>query len=138
MTCCSDGQEVTYAGLGAPRSTFIANNTQEPPNPAGAPAGIAWYTVDQTNAAGRVIAYTVTENAQPPMSDRERIGLAEGLGLPDDARMADIESNTLNSDTCIVWRSHGLKLMVGMAYAAITTTTGTETADARAEPSPSC
>jgi len=138
MTCCSGGKPVVYAGLGAPAPTFTANNEQAPPNPAGAPTGIAWYTVDSTTAAGRVTAYTVTENAQPAMTDRERMGLAEGLGLPDDAQMYDGLSDRYNNDTCIVWQSRKLQQMVGMKFAAITTIPGTNTADSRAEPTPSC
>jgi hypothetical protein len=91
------------------------------------------YTVMDTNSGGRVTSCEVTETAQPPMSSRERMSLTLGIYLPDDATCA-----SLNTDTCIVRRSRKLKQLIGLEYAAATTTTGTTTADIRAEPSPAC
>lgn len=122
-----------YTGLGVQRSAFEAANTQAPPNPAAAPPGLAWYTVMGTDSGGRVTSSQMTENAQPAMDDRTRLGLVSGVLLPDDAT----ETN-LNTDTCIVWRSPKLKGLIGMEYAAATTTTGTTTADMRPETSPAC
>jgi hypothetical protein len=122
-----------YAGLGAAKSTFEASNAQAPPNPAGAPAGLAWYTVVATDSSGRVIAFEMQENAKPSMGNRERMALTSGTLLPDDAT-----ETSLNSNTCIVWKSAELKRLTGLEYAAATTATGTTTARMRAKRSPSC
>jgi hypothetical protein len=122
-----------YAGLGSLKPTFVKKNEQAPPNPAGAPAGLAWYTVEQTDPQGHVVAYQMTENAQPPMSDRERLALTLGLMLPSDAHQT-----SLNGNTCEVWESQTLKRITGSAYAAATTTSGTSMADMRVESSPAC
>ena len=57
-----------------------------------------------------MLAYEVTENAQPAMGSRLRLSLVIGLMLPDDARQT-----SLNGDTCEVWKSAKLKLMTGRA-----------------------
>jgi hypothetical protein len=132
-TPTNSGVSPDYAGLGSQRSAFEGANAQAPPNPAGAPAGLAWYTVQSTDSSGRVNSFEMTENAKPAMDDRTRLGLVEGILLPDDATQT-----SLNSDTCDVWKSRKLKRLIGMEYAAATTTTGTTTADMRAESSPAC
>jgi hypothetical protein len=137
--CCSGGQLQPYAGLGSPRHTYVANNTQAPPNPAGAPEGIAWYQVLDTNSAGRVTAAQVTIKASPPMGDRERMALLLGEGLPDDAREADGGTNeAVNNNTCEVWESRKLKTLTGDRYAKVTTETGTATASITLEPTATC
>ena len=122
-----------YTGLGSPKSVFEAGNEQAPPNPAGATAGLAWYTVLSTNAAGRVTAFDTDENVQPPWGDRDRIDQTAGILLP-----ADAIETSLNGNACDVWKSPTLRRLIGMEYAAATTTTGTTTADMRAEVSPAC
>jgi hypothetical protein len=73
------------------------------------------------------------ENTQPPMGSRERVVLLSGNLLPDDAT----ETN-LNTDSCIVWKSAKLKELIGVAYAAGTTTPGATSAEMRAETTPVC
>jgi hypothetical protein len=119
-----------YGGLGAKVAAFYASNPRGSGTP---PLGVAYYHVDQTRG-GRVIAYHVQINAKPPFSNRERIaGLLDGINLPLDAR-----TTRINRNTCIVWRSATLKRLIGMAYAAGTTQTGTTTAKMRAERTPHC
>jgi hypothetical protein len=138
-SCCTSGQPQVYAGLGAAKPTYVANNTQTPPNPAGAPYGIAWYQIAATSPSGHVIAAEVTVKATPPMSDRERMALLLGEGLPDDARQAHGGTDeAVNNDHCEVWQSRKLKALTRDSYAKVTTVTGTPTADITAEPSPTC
>lgn len=122
-----------YSGLGALERVFIANNAQEPPNLSGAPAGLAWYTVTQTDAKRRVIAYQIGENAVPAMDSRTRLSLGAGIYLPTDAT-----ETQLNSDTCLVYKSSTLRRLIGYEYAALTATPGTRTANVRAEQTPQC
>ncbi len=122
-----------YAGLGARRSVFEANNPQAPPNPSGAPPGLAWYVVSSTDSRGRVIGYEMFETARPAMGDRERVALVAGIMLPDDATQTN-----LNSDTCAVWRSRTLRRLIGTPYARGTTTTGDTSAQMQAVTTPTC
>jgi hypothetical protein len=112
---------------------FIRKYEQAPPNPTGVPRGLVWYTVTETDRKGHVLAYEMTENASPPMGDRLRLALTQGIALPEDK-----QATSLNSDTCIVVKSATLKRLTGDAYAASTTATGTTTADIRVENSPAC
>jgi hypothetical protein len=118
-----------YGGLGATKSAFYAQNPhgKSPPR-----LGVAYYTVDRIRA-GRVVAFHVEINAKPRFSNRERVTLLAGINLPIDAT-----ETSINRNTCIVWRSAKLKKLIGMAYAAGTTRSGTTTAHMRAERSPRC
>lgn len=137
--CCPSGQLQLYAGLGSPKHTYVANNTQPPPNPAGAPEGIVWYQVLDTNPPGHVTTAQVTVKASPPMSDRERMALLLGTGLPDDAQEADGGTNeAVNNNTCEVWTSGKLNALTGDRYARVTTHTGTATATVTIEPTATC
>lgn len=122
-----------YYGLGVPKSLYVKKNEQAPPNPAGAPAGLAWYTVTSTGRRGRVTAVQMTENFQPNAGDRERVTLMLGIGVP-----ADSQETNLNNDRCLVIQSNTLKRLTGFGYAAATTVTGTRTAGIRAESTPAC
>jgi len=125
----SASSSTAYGGLGAKVAAFYAQNTHGP----GAPGlGSAYYKVDKT-LHGRVVAYHVTTNFRPRASNRDRIVLLGGIDLPIDAAEAN-----LNSNTCLVWHSNTLKRLIGMAYAAATTRSGTTTAQMRAERTPRC
>ncbi len=126
----STGSTSGYSGIGAPAAAF---NAQHPHGQSPPPLGVAYYTVDAKNAAGRVTAFEVENNSRPPDSDRERLGLLSGVSLPDDATETD-----LNGDTCLVWRSAKLKKLIGLEYAAATTTTGAKTAQMTAKSTPRC
>ena len=84
-----------YSGFGKRRG-HLQIKPQRPPDPSAVP-GLAWYTVTDTDSNYRVTAYTVTENAKPAMSNRERLVLTQGIYLPSDARQSGP-----NTDTCIV------------------------------------
>jgi hypothetical protein len=121
----------SYAGLGATSAAFVAgHDTTAPAQPT---PGIAVYTVDATNSAGRVTAYEVEIPATPPFTNRERVVLLDGIDLP-----ADAVGTNLNTNTCIVWRSATLKKLIGFEYAQGTTVTGTTTAQMQAISSPHC
>jgi hypothetical protein len=123
-----------FAGLGGTKRAFLAGNPHlAPPNLAGAPAGLTWYTVDATNAAGRVTAFHATENAKPAMGDADRLSLVAGILLP--GPPAQVVHQTA---TCVVYRDGALKRLIGMEYAAATTTTDTTTAYIQAESGPVC
>lgn len=123
------GTHSRYGGLGATRAAFY---TQNPHGKSPPPLGVAYYTVDSTSA-GRVVAFHVEINARPRFSSRERVVLLGGINLPLDATITSI-----NKNTCIVWRSKTLMRLIGIAYAAGTTTPGSVTAHMRAERSPHC
>ncbi len=126
----SAGATSGYSGLGVPAAAF---NAQHPHGQSSPPLGVAYYTIDAKDAAGRVTAFEVETNSRPPDSDRERLGLLSGVSLPDDATETD-----LNGDTCLVWRSVKLKKLIGLEYASATTTTGTRTAQMTARSTPRC
>lgn len=128
-SAASASSSAKYGGLGATKSAFYAQNPYGKPPP---PLGVAYYTIDRTSA-GRVIAYHVQINAKPRFANRERLALLAGINLPIDATPTHI-----NRSACIVWRSAKLKQLIGMAYAAGTTQTGTTTAEMRAERTPHC
>jgi hypothetical protein len=118
-----------YGGLGATVAAFYAGN----PHGSGTPyVGDAYYHVVATRN-GRVIAYSVVSNFKPPAGERDRITLLGGIDLPEDA----VETN-LNSNTCLVWRSRQLSKLIGMQYAAATTTPYSDSATMRAESKPHC
>jgi hypothetical protein len=119
-----------YGGLGATVSAFYAQHTHGLSSPP--PAGAANFTITAQNAAGRVTAFEVEITAIPPMSNRERLALVSG------SEPNDVTGTNLNNNTCIVDRSLTLKRLTGDEYAALTTTTGTDTADMRAEATPHC
>jgi len=118
-----------YAGLGAAVRVFYAWNAHGQGMPA---AGVAYYRVTRT-VRGRVTAYRARINAQPPSSALDRIELVASSDLP-----ADAVETSLNTAYCVVWESQRLKALIGMAYAAATTTPDTTVAKIRAEPSPGC
>jgi hypothetical protein len=118
-----------YGGLGSTVSAFYAENPHGTSFP---PLGVAYYSVMRTSK-GRVVAYQVEINAQPPDSSRERLALTGGTGLP-----ADATQTQLNNNTCIVWKSKTLFKLIGMAYAAATTSPGSDSAQMRAERKPRC
>jgi hypothetical protein len=122
----------SYTGLGSRSAAFTSQHPDEPPNPS-AVHGLDWFTILVTNAQGRVTAFRMDENAEPPEESRERISFARGSDLPSDAEI--VEPNT---DTCIVWRSPTLRKLVGEQYAVATTVEGETSAELRAESSPSC
>ena len=119
-----------YGGLGATVRAFYSHN----PHGSGRPGiGIAYYKVKATQR-GRVTAYQVTTNFKPPPSARERIVLLDGIDLPSDAR-----ETKLNGTYCVVWRSRKLGKLIGMQYAAGTTSRFDKTtAHMRAERRPHC
>ncbi|HEY1690052.1 MAG TPA: hypothetical protein VGF95_14450 [Solirubrobacteraceae bacterium] len=101
-----------YAGLGATRAAFDAgNNVSEPANPAAAP-GVFWYTVLETDAAHRVVAYRVSGVTEPPMSARAWLTLGGGTMLPG-PYVAPIRT----SRNCYVWRDKALQRLTGDSYA---------------------
>jgi hypothetical protein len=119
-----------YGGLGATVQEFYASNPHGPGTP---PLGLVYYRVD-AKKRGRVTAYDVLINARPPYSARERVAFMDGINLPTDAR----ETN-LNGTYCIVWRSKKLGKLIGMQYAAATTSKYDKTtAYMRAERRPHC
>jgi hypothetical protein len=119
-----------YGGLGATVSAFYASNPHGSGTP---PLGVVYYHVD-AKRHGRVTAYHVQINAKPPYSARERVAFMDGINLPIDAR----ETN-LNGTYCIVWRSRKLGNLIGMQYAAATTSRYDKTtAYMRAERRPHC
>ncbi len=118
-----------YGGLGATRSAFYA---QKPHGALPPPLGVAYYTIDRVRA-GRVVGFHVTINVRPPLSSRERLGLVSGINLPDDAT-----ATTINGNTCIVFQSRKLSILIGMRYAAATARPGATTAQLRGELSPRC
>lgn len=122
-----------YAGIGVPESLFVRKNTQAPPNPAGVPPGLAWFTVTHTDSAGHVTGFEMTENFQPAAGDRERISLLLGILVP-----PDIQGTSINGDRCEVVKSAILKRLTGDSYAVASTVTGTKTADLDTESSPGC
>jgi hypothetical protein len=129
VTAASGGSSARYGGLGATKSAFYAQNAHGQPPP---PRGVAYYVIDKVRG-GRVTAYHVITNFSPRPSNRERIALLAGINLPSDATKTSI-----NRSTCIVWHSPKLKKLIGVAYAAGTTRTGTTTARMRAEETPHC
>jgi hypothetical protein len=112
-------------------AAFIAGNNTT--MPAQFTPGLVIYVIDATNSAGRVTAYHIVDMSSPLDSNRERLALLAGLGLPRDA----VETN-LNNDTCLVWRSPMLKKLVGMEYAQTTTSTGSTSAEAQVTATPHC
>jgi hypothetical protein len=122
----------SYTGLGSRSAAFVSQHPGEPPNPS-AVHGINWFTILSTNHQGRVTAFRMNENDEPPEESRERISFARNSELPSDAEI--IEPNT---ETCIVWRSGILRKLIGDEYAAASTIEGSASAELRAEPSPSC
>jgi len=125
----SAGTSGGYGGLGAKVSAFYAQNPHGPGQPG---IGSVHYKVNGI-LHGRVVAYYVTTNFRPRPSNRDRITLLGGIDLPSDAT-----ETSLNSDKCLVWHSNTLKRLIGMAYAAATTISGTTTAQMRAEKRPRC
>ena len=119
-----------YGGLGATVRAFYAQNPHGSGFP---PLGVAYYKVDRTKH-GKVTAFEVAIHARPAFSPRERLALVSGIDLPADAR----ETN-LNSTYCLVLRSRRLGKLIGMQYAAATTSRwDTTTAHMRAERRPHC
>lgn len=119
-----------YGGLGATVKAFYANNPHGSRFP---PLGVAYYKVEGTKH-GRVTAYQVTINSKPKTSARGRLFLLDGVDLPSDAHLTK-----LNSTYCAVWRSKRLGMLIGMQYAAATTTRHeSTTAVMRAERKPHC
>src|SRR5579884_3940899 len=121
--------ERPYGGLGSTVAAFYASNPHGP----GAPGlGLAYYHVVSTKH-GRVTAYSVVENVKPRDSTRDRMSLTEGINLP-----ADAVATSLNNNTCEVWRSRKLGKLIGMQYAAATSSPHTTTAYMQAESKPRC
>jgi hypothetical protein len=119
-----------YGGLGATVAAFRShNNTQAPAQPL---PGVATYTIDTTNSAGLVTAYSVQITARPPMGNGLRMFLTEGINLPDDA------TSVRRTSTCELFRSATLSRLLGKPYARASTTTGTDTAHMEAVADPSC
>jgi hypothetical protein len=67
-------------------------------------------------------------------STRSRVQQSgEGDAPGGDQPSIDATETSINRNTCIVWRSAKLEKLIGMAYAAGTTRSGTTTAHMRAE-----
>jgi hypothetical protein len=128
-TTSGAGLSSRYGGLGASVAAFYAQNPHGTSSP---PLGVAYYRVDRKRN-GRVIAYEVQINAQPPFSARERLALLGGINLP-----ADATETNLNRTHCIVWRSRTLGSLIGMEYAAGTTDSTSNIAQMRVETRPNC
>jgi hypothetical protein len=123
---------VAYGGLGAKVAAFKAANASGALLDQ-APPGTVNYVVDATDSNGRVIAFEADGTPQGAGTDRERLVLVSGIDLPSDAA-----ETSLNTDTCIVFRSPQLAKLIGTEYAAATTVTGSNDAFMRAEATPSC
>jgi hypothetical protein len=118
--------------MGATRADFEhANNTAVPSQVA--PAGLAWYHIDGVNGRGRVTSCEVSENAEPAMSNEERMLLLDGTMLP-----GPPAPTVINNSTCMVFRDAGLKKLIGMVYAVATTQAGASSAQIHAESAPGC
>jgi len=118
-----------YTGLGATTAAFSGDhNTTEPSRPV---PGVATYHVDFTRS-GRVTAFSVHITATPPMGNGERLGLVEGISLPDDL------TTVKQTGTCSDFKSARLAQLVGNPYAEATTTTGSDTAQITVVPRPTC
>jgi hypothetical protein len=120
-----------YRALGATVKTFYSDNP-------GCPSGVLpphysfCYKVDATKG-GRVTAFHVVMTARHRYSARHRLALAVDM-VPVPTR-----ATTFNSTYCTVLRSSTLGKLIGMQYAAATTTrSGKPTAYMRAERSPHC
>jgi hypothetical protein len=124
-------QPSPYAGLGATRAAFDAgHSTSRGPEPIQESTS---YTLVHVNPTDRVISFQITVERTPPLSDRERLDLLAGIGLPVDA--AKIAQS---GSYCEVWRSETLSHLIGVAYARGTTVPGTTSADIHTTTTPRC
>ncbi len=78
------GEQVApYAGIGATKEAFKSHNDViegEPPREP--PAGSDEDEIQSVDAAGRVTKYMRTYHFDPPPSNKERLSLLAGIGLP--------------------------------------------------------
>ena len=118
-----------YGGLGASVAAFYASNPRGSGEP---PLGVAYYHVTATKR-GRVTAFKMAINSKPATGPRGRLALVSGLDIP-----ADATETKLNSTYCLVWHSRRLGKLIGMSYAAATTTRYSNEAEMRAERRPHC
>jgi hypothetical protein len=126
-----------FGGLGGTQAAFVHHNqTHAPPNLAGAPPGLAWYHIDRV-AHGRVVELDVTENADPPMGDADRLALVEGIMLPG-SPVAPIHQTRRSEAVCDLFRDPALKRLTGYEYAEASTITGSTQATLEAVATPTC
>ncbi|HWH11065.1 MAG TPA: hypothetical protein VG165_08050 [Solirubrobacteraceae bacterium] len=129
----ASGVPSSYTGLGSHAQAF-ARGHREAAASAAAKAGKGPVVSSiATDAAGRVIAYLVTFNFQPPLTDLERLASAVAIGdLPAD------RITVKSTATCLVYASPTMKQLVGMLYASVVTIPGSSTAQVRTTPTATC
>jgi len=118
-------------GLGTTVETFYSST---PHCPAVPKIGVHayCYRLDLTKH-GRVAALHVVIKTRPPTSARKRLALVIAM-VP-----RPMQATNLNSNSCTVVRSVTLGRLIGLRYAAATTTRSIKTtASLRAERSPHC
>jgi hypothetical protein len=123
-----------YAGLGATKSQFLANNYAFMPNnePREPPKGSQKDVIERLSPSGRVTKYLSVFYFEPPPSNREKLFLVDGIHLPDDKQVVR------ETSTCTDWRSAILQELVGKPYAEATTVSEVPSVTIEAVSVPGC
>jgi hypothetical protein len=129
----NNSESQPYAGLGATKAAFKAHNNVTEHEPPAEPAeGTDEDAIETTNSEDRVTKYERIFHFNPPPSNRERLDLVAGIGLP------GYPAVVRETSTCEVWRSPILKRLVGDEYAQATTADESTSVTMEAVSHPSC